>query len=187
MAQLGRTIYNVNLLQWRTPLNEWGSFLREGRDVILQQVWTVHLAKEKDAPFLKRNVFNQAVNWVLQFRKTVMRIFIEIWVIQPQKLKLSSIEIIQAPHLSSCGKMRRCCWNSWTANNTRALCPMEMFPSSLPRFILAIKVSLETKTRSIFLIFNDSVKSCERLHLLVNGPKVCNIYCKKQKMNRILS
>ena len=32
-----------------------------------------------------------------------MRIFIKIWVIQPQKLKHSSIEIIQAPHLSSCG------------------------------------------------------------------------------------
>ena len=97
--------------------------------------------------------------------------FIKIWVIQPQKLKLSSIEIIQAPHLSSCGKMRRCCWNSWTANSTRALCPMEMFPSSLPRFILAIKVSLETKTWSIFLIFNDSVEGCETTHLSVNCPK----------------
>ena len=81
-----------------------------------------------------------------------MRIFIRIWVIQPQKLKLSSIEIIQAPHLSSCDEMwrQRCCWNSWTANNTRALCPMEMFSPSLPRFILAIKISLETKTWSIF-------------------------------------
>ena len=81
-----------------------------------------------------------------------MRIFIKIWVIQPQKLKLSSIEIIQAPHLSSCDEMwrQRCCWNSWTANNTRALCPMEMFSPSLPRFILAIKISLETKTWSIF-------------------------------------
>ena len=128
--------------------------------------------KIKRCAFLEKKCFQPSCQPSLTVQKNCDEdFFIEIWVIQPQKLKLSSIEIIQAPHLSSCGKMRRCCWNSWTANSTRALCPMEMFPSSLPRFILAIKVSLETKTWSIFLIFNDSVEGCETTHLSVNCPK----------------
>ena len=67
-----------------------------------------------------------------------------------------------------------------------AQCPMEMFSPSLPRFILAIKISAGQKLR-ISLVFNDSVESCETLHLTLNYPKVCNIYFAKQKMNRILS